>query len=130
MSNCRGAFPPFVYTTLIGKATLYAKNHWSQLTVFIEDGRLEIDNNRIENMIRPVALGRKNWLFAGSQARAERAAILYSIFGTCKIHRINPFEYLKDILEQVNTHPASKIDELLPIQIGKATQPVVHRTDT
>jgi len=103
----------------IGKAILYAKNHWEQLTVFIEDGRLEIDNNRIENKIRPVALGRKNWLFAGSQAGAERAAIFYSIFGTCKIHEINPFEYLKDILERVNTHPTSKIDELLPTQWEK-----------
>ncbi len=103
----------------IGKAILYTKNHWKQLTVFIEDGRLEIDNNRIENKIRPVALGRKNWLFAGSQSGAERAAIFYSIFGTCKIHGINPFEYLKDILERVNTHPASRIDELLPIQWEK-----------
>ncbi|MCP4265589.1 MAG: IS66 family transposase [Candidatus Brocadiaceae bacterium] len=100
----------------IGKAILYAKNHWKQLTVYVEDGRLEIDNNRIENKIRPVALGRKNWLFAGSQAGAERAALFYSIFGSCKIHGINPFEYLKDILEKVNTHPANNIDELLPME--------------
>lgn len=106
-------------TSPIGKAIFYAKNHWKQLTVYVEDGRLEIDNNRIENKIRPVALGRKNWLFAGSQSGAERAAIFYSIFGTCKIHGINPFEYLKDILERVNTHPASKIDELLPIEWEK-----------
>ena len=97
----------------IGNAIFYAKNHWKQLTVYIEDGRLEIDNNRIENKIRPVALGRKNWLFAGSQSGAERSALFYSVFGTCKIHGINPFEYLKDILDRITTHPASVPSRLI-----------------
>lgn len=100
----------------IGKAVNYALNHWIQLSKFVENGKVEIDNNRIENKIRPVAIGRKNWLFAGSEAGAQRAALFYTLFGSCKIHGINPFEYLKDVLERINTHPASKIDELLPAE--------------
>ncbi len=100
----------------IGKAVSYALNHWGQLSKFVENGKVEIDNNRIENKIRPVALGRKNWLFAGSEAGAERSALFYTIFGTCKIHGINPYDYLKDILERINEHPMSKIDELLPVE--------------
>ena len=103
----------------IGKAVNYSLNHWVQLTLYVENGKVEIDNNRIENKIRPVALGRKNWLFAGSKSGAERAALFYTIFGTCKIHGINPFDYLKDVLERINQHPASKIDQLLPVEWGK-----------
>ena len=88
-------------------------------SLFLTDGRVAIDNNPAERALRPIGIGRKNWLFAGSQSGAERAALFYSIFGSCKIHSINPFEYLKDILERINTHPASKIDELLPVQWNK-----------
>ncbi len=100
----------------IGKAVTYTLNYWHKLDNYLLDGILEIDNNRIENKIRPVALGRKNWLFAGSEAGAERAALFYSLFGTCVINGVNPFHYLKDVLERINTHPQNRIQELLPAQ--------------
>jgi len=99
----------------MGKAIGYALNLWGYLTVYVTDGRLKIDNNRIENLIRPVALGRKNWLFAGSPEGAHRAALFYSLFGTCKIHGINPFEYLSDILNRISDCKMLDLDQLLPI---------------
>lgn len=98
-----------------GKAILYARKLWDKLLVYLEDGRLKIDNNRIENLIRPVALGRKNWLFAGSPEGARRAGLFYSIFGSCKIRGINPFEYLCDVLDRINDTKMSEIDQLLPM---------------
>jgi len=85
----------------LATAISYTLSNWSMLTRYLEDGRLEIDNNRIENAIRPVALGRKNWLFAGSHEGGQRLAILYSIFGTCKMNDINPYEYIKDVLDRI-----------------------------
>lgn len=108
--------------SLLGKAINYTRNHWECLTVYLEDGRLLIDNNRIENLIRPVALGRKNWLFAGSEAGAKRSALFYSLFGSCKIHGINPFEYLQDVLERINDTKMSDLDQLLPINWEKKSK--------
>lgn len=99
----------------MGKAVNYALKLWEYLTVYVQDGRLRIDNNRIENLIRPVALGRKNWLFAGSPEGAQRAALFYSLFGTCKIHGINPFEYLTDVLNRINDTKMSDLGQLLPM---------------
>jgi transposase len=98
-----------------GKAVLYAVKLWGNLTVYLEDGRLQIDNNRIENLIRPVALGRKNWLFAGSPEGARRAALFYSLFGSCRVRGINPFEYLTDVLNRISDTKISEIDQLLPM---------------
>ena len=78
------------------------------------DGDLAIDNNLSERVLRTVAIGRKNWLFAGSDAGAERAAIIYSLVATCKLCHIDPFAYLRDVLDRVSTHPASGIAELTP----------------
>ncbi len=100
----------------LGKAIKYTLSNWSMLIRYLEDGRLEIDNNRIENAIRPVALGRKNWLFAGSHEGAKRLAIVYSIFGTCKMNSINPFEYIEDVLDKIVDYPHNKIKELTPIE--------------
>jgi transposase len=75
---------------------------------------LEIDNNLVENAIRPVAVGRKNYLFGGSHNGAERAAMLYSFLGTCKINDVNPFEWLRSTLERIPNHPVNRISELLP----------------
>ena len=102
-------------------AIAYTLNHWQQLTRFLVDGRLPIDNNLVENAIRPVALGRKNWLFAGSPEAAQRMAIIYSLAATCKINGINPYEYFYDILPRVASYPANKIADLTPIKwnIGK-----------
>jgi transposase len=98
----------------IGKAIAYTLNRWDKLTLFVTDGRLEMDNNRLENAIRPLALGRKNYLFAGSDEGGKRAAMMYSLFACCKLHNINPREWLADVLQRLPTHPINKIEYLLP----------------
>lgn len=97
-----------------GKAVRYTLTRWDKLTRYIEDGRVEIDNNLIENAIRPIALGRKNYLFAGSHDAAQRAAVIYSLLATCKKHEINPYDWLRDVLSRIPTHPHKRLDELLP----------------
>jgi transposase len=97
-----------------GKALGYSISRWPELTLYTTDGKLNIDNNPVENSIRPVAIGRKNYLFAGSHEAAKRSAILYSLMGTCKLHGINPFIWLRDVLQRIATHPINKIEELLP----------------
>ncbi len=99
----------------IGKAISYTTNIWSNLERYIEDGRYEIDNNMIENTIRPLALGRKNYLFAGSHKAAQRTAMMYSFFATCKINVVEPFAWLKDVLIRIPDHKANKLHELLPV---------------
>jgi transposase len=98
----------------MGKATAYCIERWDNLLAYLEDGHLEIDNNLVENAIRPVALGRKNYLFAGSQRGAERAAMFYSFFGTCKMNNVNPFEWLKKVLEIIPDYKVNRLRELLP----------------
>jgi transposase len=98
----------------IGIAISYTLGLWNRLIRYIDDGRYEIDNNLVENSIRPVALGRKNYLFAGSHEGAERAAMMYSFLGTCKKNNVNYFTWLKDILERIPEHKANRLDELLP----------------
>jgi transposase len=96
------------------KALEYTLNQWKELTVFTTDGLLEADNNPIEREIRPIALGRKNYLFAGSHDGARWAAIFYTLIGSAKLHGVNPLEYLQDIMRRVHTHPASRVVELTP----------------
>lgn len=98
----------------LGKAVVYCLPRWDNLMNYLHDGSLEIDNNFAENAIRPIALGRKNYLFAGSKRGAERAAMFYSFFGTCKKNDVNPFEWLKKVLEVIPTYKVNKLHELLP----------------
>lgn len=98
----------------VGEAVRYLTNQWAALQRFVEDGRLAIDNNRAENQLRLVAVGRKNWLFAGSFEGACRAALLYSLVQSCKLIDVPPFEYLKDVLRRLATHPHRLIDQLTP----------------
>ena len=98
----------------IGKAIAYSLQRWEQLKIYATDGKLNIDNNPVERSIRPTALGRKNYMFAGSHEAAQRSAMLYSLVGTCKLHDINPFIYLRDVLSRISTHPINRINELLP----------------
>ncbi len=98
----------------IGKALGYSIARWQELMIYTTDGKLNIDNNPVENSIRPVAIGRKNYLFAGSHEAAKRSAMLYSLMGTCKLHEVNPFIWLRDVLQRIATHPISKIEDLLP----------------
>jgi hypothetical protein len=105
----------------LGEAIGYTLDQWTALTRYLDDGDLDIDNNAAERALRGVAVGRKNWLFAGSDSGGRRAAILYSLIATCKRHRVEPFAYLRDIIERVSTTPARAIATLLPDQ-WKAAQ--------
>jgi transposase len=98
----------------IGEAIGYALNHRDALIRPLEAGFLEIDNGESERAMKPVAIGRKNWLFAGSDNGGKTAAVLMSLCATCKAWNIDPFAYLRDVLERVSTHPMSRIEELLP----------------
>jgi transposase len=103
----------------IGKALAYSIERWARLSVYATNGMLNIDNNPVENSIRPVAIGRKNYLFAGSHEAAQRSSMLYSLLGTCKLHGIEPYHWLKAVLERIADHPINKITELLPHHFKK-----------
>lgn len=92
----------------------YAMNHWKALTRYLDDGRIEIDNNAAERALRGVALGRKNYLFLGSDAGGERAASLYSLLGSARLNEINPETYLRHVLTVIADHPVNRVTELLP----------------
>lgn len=98
----------------MGKATAYCIERWDNLLAYLNDGSLEIDNNLAENAIRPIALGRKNYLFAGSERGAQRAAMFYSFFGTCNKNNVNPFDWLKKVLEIIPTYKVNQLTDLLP----------------
>jgi hypothetical protein len=96
------------------KAIHYSLKRWGALTRYAETGDLPIDNNPVENSIRPIALGKKNWLFAGSERAGQRAAVIQSLLGTAKINGLDPAAWLRETLEKLPTWPNSRIDELLP----------------
>ncbi len=98
----------------IGQAIAYTLHLWPRLIRYTENGIYRIDNNLIENTIRPVALGRKNYLFAGSHEAAQRAAMIYSFFATCKLNGIEPYNWLKTVLERIPDHSIQRLEELLP----------------
>ena len=98
----------------MGQAVTYALNQWDALTVYATDGDLNIDNNAAENVLRPIAVGRKNWLFAGSDNGGRTAAILFSFIATCQRHRVEPFAYLRDVLTRIAAHPHNRLADLLP----------------
>jgi transposase len=97
------------------EAIRYALSRWEGLTRFLHDGRIELDTNPVERAIRPVALGRKNHLFAGSDGGGERWAIICSLIETCKLNDVEPYAYLNDVLTRMaDGHPVNRLDELLP----------------
>jgi transposase len=98
----------------LGDALRYLRNQWAALQRFVEDGHFRIDNNGAENQLRTVAVGRKNWLFAGSFDGAARAALLYSLVQSCALIGVSPFDYLKDVLLRVATHPHRLVAQLTP----------------
>ena len=99
-------------------AIRYALSRWAALTRFLDDGRIEMDNNAAERSLRGVALGRKNYLFAGSDAGGERAAAIYSLIGSAKLNGLDPEAYLREVLIRVADHPISRIERLLPWNIN------------
>lgn len=107
----QGLHPP---KTPMGKAIGYALNNWKELNQFIENAKLPLDNNASERALRIVALGRKNYLFAGNNEAAANLAGLYSLVASCELHGVNPEHYLADLLIRVQTHPQQQIVDLLP----------------
>ena len=105
---------PVLPKSPLGEAITYAFNQWDALTVYTSDGDLAIDNNASENALRRVALGRRNWLFCGSDHGGHTAAILFSLLATCQRHKVEPFTYLRDVLTRIAAHPISRLAELLP----------------
>lgn len=98
----------------MGRAISYASKNWTELTEFLNDPKIPPDNNRSESALRVIALGRKNFLFVGNEANGEELAVLYSLVSTCEINGVDPLAYLTDVLSRIGSHPASKLDELLP----------------
>ena len=107
-------YPKVLPKSPIGKALDYYLQREKKLRSYINDGRLEIDNNLVENAIRPLALGRKNYLFAGSHNGAIRAAMIYSFIGSCEKSGVEPREWLKDVIKRINQHPVNLLHLLLP----------------
>jgi transposase len=109
----------------LARAIRYALSRWEALVRYADDGRVEIDNNTAERAIRPLALGRKNWLFAGSHAGGKRAAVLYTLIETAKLNDLDPEAYLRSVLTRIADHPINRINDLLPWNCGR-TDPAAN----
>lgn len=102
----------------LAKAFAYALNQWQALTYYAEDGWAEADNNIAENALRMVSLGRKNFLFFGSDHGGERGALLYSLIGTCKLNGMDPESYIRHVINVIADWPVNRVSELLPWRSG------------
>ena len=111
----------------LATAIRYALSRWAALVRYHDDGRIEIDNNAAERALRAVALGRKNYLFAGADAGGERAAAIYSLIGTAKLNGLDPEAYLREVLARIADHPINRIEELLPWRLAVESQPPLRR---
>ena len=100
--------------SLLGRAAGYIVRHFRDLGRFLRQAELRLDNNRAEAALRPVALGRKNYLFVGSEEAGKHIAALYTLVATCELHKVDPHEYITDVLRRVQSHPAAEVAELLP----------------
>ena len=96
------------------KAIRYTTARWTALTRFVDDGRLDLTNNTAERAMRPLCLGRKNYLFAGSDAGGQRAAILYTLIETARLNGVDPMAWLADVIARIADHPINRLDEMLP----------------
>jgi transposase len=100
--------------SVLARACRYPLNRWAAMTRYCDDGLLEISNNLVENALRGVALGRRNWMFVGSVKGGEAAALFYSLAGTCRLNGVEPEAWFTDVIERIGDHPINRIDELLP----------------
>jgi hypothetical protein len=112
----------FLPHSLMGKAIGYALGQWSSLLVFLADGRLEIDNNRIENAIRPTAIGKKNWLFIGEAQAGQRSAIIYTVIEGCRRRGLDPFAYLREVFTRLPSMTNWQIKDITPEAWAKTQQ--------
>jgi len=114
--------PRYLPQSAMGKAIRYGLNQWSMLEKYLDHGEVEIDNNLVENAIRPTAIGKKNWLFMGSEEAGERNAVIYTLVENCRMHGIEPYTYLKDVLERLPTTTNQTVEELTPLNWQKNRQ--------
>lgn len=108
--------------SLMGQALGYALNQWPLLTGFLEHGEVEIDNNLVENAIRPTALGKKNWLFFGSEEAGQRSAVIYTLIANCRMHGVEPYAYLKDVLARLPATTNREVEQLTPLKWKQARE--------
>jgi len=106
----------------LGQAIGYALNQWPALARFLDHGEVEIDNNLVENAIRPTALGKKNWLFFGSEEAGQRSAVMYTLIENCRLHGVEPYAYLKDVLQRLPHTTNRQVAQLTPLQWKQARQ--------
>lgn len=111
----------------MGQAISYALNQWPALERFVEHGEVEIDNNLVENAIRPTAIGKKNWLFFGSEEAGRRNAVIYTLIQNCRLHGVEPYAYLKDLLERLPRMTNQQVEQLTPLNWKKAREKTIHR---
>ena len=104
------------------KAFAYLLKQWDALNVYCSNGWVEIDNNIAENALRGVAVGRKNWMFAGSDSGGEHAAVLYSLIGTCRLNNVEPEKWLRYVIEHIQDWPANRVRDLLPWKVDLSSQ--------
>jgi transposase len=114
--------PRYLPQSPMGHAISYALNQWASLERFLDHGEVEIDNNLVENAIRPTAIGKKNWLFFGSEEAGQRSAVLYTLIENCRRHGVEPYTYLKDVLERLPSTTNQEVGRLAPINWQKARQ--------
>jgi transposase len=114
--------PRYLPQSLMGQAIGYALKQWPMLEGFLDHGEVEIDNNLVENAIRPTALGKKNWLFFGSEEAGQRSAVIYTLIQTCRLHGVEPYTYLKDVLERLPHTTNREVDQLTPLKWKQARQ--------
>ena len=106
--------PHILPQSTMGKAIHYTLDQWESLEVYLQDPLIEIDNNLVENAIRPTALGKKNWLFYGNANAGERGAVLYSIIESCRRHGVEPYSYLRDVLTRLPSMTNRQIKDIVP----------------
>jgi hypothetical protein len=106
-------------SSTFGKAISYTLSNWESLIKYVSNGRIEIDNNGVENAIRPTAIGKKNWLFFGDAEAGQRSAVIYTIIESCRRRGIDPHEYLRDVLTRITESTNWQVGELTPEKWAK-----------